>query len=59
MAEKVVAVFSSTQVKERGLDKFAELMGEVAELPEEQQENLSFFIQGFMAAGLGRKRQAV
>lgn len=53
----VLRGLNNADVEENGLVKFAELMGEVAELPQEQQEKVCIYIQGFMAAG--RMRQAV
>lgn len=49
-----------TRVFSGNINTFAELMEEVATLTEEQQEKLSFYIQGYVAAGRAqRKKMAV
>lgn len=39
------------------INTFAELMEEVATLTEEQQEKLSFYIQGYVAAGRAQREK--
>ncbi len=39
------------------IQSFAELMAEVAALPDEQQEKISFFIQGYVIGQAKSKRQ--
>lgn len=47
------------QVFGGNVSTFAELMEQVAALPTEQQEKLSFFIQGYVASSqAGRTRKA-
>lgn len=47
------------QVFSGNVSTFAELMEQVAALPTEQQEKLSFFIQGYVASSqAGRSRRA-
>lgn len=49
----------SRQVFGGNVSTFAELMEQVATLPTEQQEQLSFFIQGYVASSqAGRSRRA-
>ncbi len=49
----------SRQVYGGNVSTFAELMEQVATLPTEQQEKLSFFIQGYVASSqAGRSRRA-
>lgn len=40
---------------QQDLKKFAELMRDVAELPAEQREKVTYFAQGVIAATAGRK----
>jgi hypothetical protein len=51
MAEK-----SSEDTKKDTLDEFKELMQEVAELPADQQEKVTYFTQGVIAANTRRKQ---
>lgn len=47
------------QVFDGNVSTFAELMEQVATLPTEQQEKLSFFIQGYVASSqAGRSHRA-
>lgn len=37
------------QAKENGFTAFSELMGEIAELPQDQQRGIAYFAQGIIA----------
>lgn len=41
--------------EQQGLTEFAALMHDVAELPEEQREKVTYFAQGVIAASASRK----
>lgn len=59
MKKKTIAAVTNAREEKNGLDKFAELMQEVAGLPAEQQEKVCIYIQGFMACSTSRQQQAV
>lgn len=59
MNKGTIAAVMGTMKEENSIDKFAELMQEVAALPEDQQEKVCIYIQGFMACSTSRQQQAV
>jgi len=59
MNKNAIAAVIGAMKEGNGLEKFAELMQEVAALPEDQQEKVCIYIQGFMACSTSRQQQAV
>lgn len=59
MKKNTIAAVMDVREEKSGFGKFAELMQEVAMLPEEQQEIVCIYIQGFMACSTSRQKQAV
>ena len=59
MNKNAIAAVMGAMKEENSLDKFAELMQKVAALPEDQQEKVCIYIQGFMACNTSRQQQAV
>lgn len=51
------AVVEERKTIREGVQSFAELMDEVAQLEEKQQEKLTYFVQGFVAAAAATSRK--